>query len=64
MAHHSGGQSVAVSSQWSVGQSFCTRVFTVNVQSFFMLNAAGSVNMLATIAISFEFDDSVLAVRF
>lgn len=63
-AHNSGRQSVAASSQASVGQSFLTCLFTVNVQSFVMLNAAGGVNLQVAIAISFKFGDSVLDVRF
>lgn len=58
-----GGQSVAASSQFYVGQSFRTRLFTVNVQALFMLIAAGGVNLQNAIAISFQFDDSVLDVR-
>lgn len=35
----------------------------MNVQSFFMLNAAGGVNLQVAIAISFAFGDSVLNVN-
>ena len=63
----SGGQSVAASSQWYADLSLRTFLFTVNVQVFFMLNAAAGVNLHTTIAlVTFlgKLRDAVLNVGF